>query len=114
MENVKPDFILVSIDRLKKKKFFLEEILYCRAKNTYTKIFTTNGESYLISKPIKVFERLLYPPLFFRINRSVIINTAQIAEINKGHKPFVLLKDGTMLIPDRTKVRQLEEVLVTV
>ncbi|MDD5361422.1 MAG: LytTR family DNA-binding domain-containing protein [Ignavibacteria bacterium] len=82
-DNSKSDFIKIS------------DILYLSAAKDYTKIYTNDGKSFCIRKPLKTWESKLPPEHFLRIHRSTIINTEYILKVerwfNYSHK--IYLKD---------------------
>ena len=67
-----------------------DEILYCQAEANYTDIFLTNQQKHTISLNIGSIEKLLNPPLFFRISRSSIINVKFLTGINRGKQQCLL------------------------
>ncbi|MGN6567188.1 MAG: LytR/AlgR family response regulator transcription factor [Flavipsychrobacter sp.] len=61
----------------------LEEILYCKANDSYTHFYMQNGKHYVVSKPLKEFEESLAPYNFFRIHKSFLVNMNHIELVNK-------------------------------
>jgi two-component system LytT family response regulator len=102
------DYIFLSIARNKKRKFFLDEILYCKADNTYTTVKLLNEESYIISMPLKSFDPLLCPNYFCKISRSVILNLHHVLELEIGCDPIITLINNEKLVPDKSKIKQIE------
>lgn len=105
------DFFFLSIARNKKRKFFFDEILYCKADNTYTTIKLLNEERYIISMPLKSFEQLLCPSYFCKISRSLILNLYHVIEIKIGCDPLITLINNEKLVPDKSKIKQIERKL---
>jgi len=106
------DYIFLTIKRNRKRKFYLDEILYLEADNTYTTVKLQNGDSYIISKPIKDFEQMLDTSTFYRISRSVIVNLNYVIEIVTGSNPILMLLNNENLNPDKNKIKQIEEKLL--
>ncbi|MBW6460599.1 MAG: LytTR family DNA-binding domain-containing protein [Bacteroidales bacterium] len=88
-----------------------EEILYCKAEANYTDIYLITKHKHTISLNIGSIEKILAPPVFFRISRSVIINLKYLTEIKKGSKTCILSSQHE-LIPlaiARDKIKELED-----
>ncbi len=62
------------------------EIVFCKADRNYTIINFKNVSSITTSMNLGVIETKLTPGSFFRLNRSVIINTIFLVSVNKGEK----------------------------
>lgn len=81
------------------RAFFLPVENLCRieAAKNYLRLFTTNGETYLLRGTIEGILRRLDTAKFVRINRSQIINLDCIKELHPWfHGEYrVVLKDGT-------------------
>ncbi len=106
------DYLFLSIERNRKRKFHLDDILYFEADNTYTTIKLENGASYIISKPIKDFESLLSTSNYYKVSRSIIVNLNYVVEIVTGSSPILVLVNKEILIPDKNKIKQIEERLL--
>ena len=80
-DNAKSDFIRINT------------IVYLIASKDYTKIFTKDNKSYLVRKPMKIWESKLPKEYFLRIHRSTIINTEYVDKVEKwfnySHKIFL-------------------------
>lgn len=105
------DYIFLSIARYKKRRFYLDEILYCKADNTYTTVKMQNGECFIISTPLKYFEQLLCSSFFFKISRSIILNLHHVIELETGYDPLITLINKEKLVPDKCKINQIEKKL---
>ena len=106
------DYIFLTIKRNRKRKFYLDEILYFEADNTYTTVKLQSGDSYIISKPIKDFELMLNTSDFYRISRSVIVNLHYVIEIVTGCNPILILRNNENLEPDKNRIKHIEEKLL--
>ena len=59
----------------------VDDVLYFRAEDKYTKVVTADGEA-LIRKPIKELYEALDPESFWQIHRGAIVNLRAIARGN--------------------------------
>lgn len=75
----------------------VDEIIYCKADNTYTEIFLKTGEMITGFKMLKYFERVL-PKSFLRVHNSHIINMDFVSRINIGAS-LCYVKDSKIRIP---------------
>ncbi len=88
----------ISSDRLfiksdgKLVKILLDEIQFVEAQGDYIKIINPD-ETYLSQMTLKSMEEFLKPPMFFKVQRSFIINvekvrsvSGHVVELNSGHK----------------------------
>ena len=101
---MKRDCIIVTIRRNVKRKIFIEDIVYCKAKNTSTSIKLRNDISFWISKPLKEIQKELSNYLFCRINRSYLINMNYAIEIQKnGHATIKLVENSVFRISKNQK-----------
>jgi len=85
------------------KILHLEDIIWCRADNTYTTFHTKDGSKIVVSKPIKYYEELLPRESFLRIHQSQLINLNHIQEYVKSSGGFVIMSDGTELAISKRK-----------
>jgi two-component system LytT family response regulator len=70
------------------------EILYFKADNGYTSVYTLSRE-FLIDTPLVDLERDLNPKDFIRIHRGTLVNISWIAEIRRSYeRTTVTLKDA--------------------
>jgi len=108
---MKREFIIVTISRGVKRKIFVDDILYCKAQNTYTNIKLIDGTSYLVSRPLKKIQTDLFSYYFFRISRSYLVNMHCAIEIRKNGKATLKLIENTVLTISKSKLRLLEEII---
>jgi DNA-binding LytR/AlgR family response regulator len=59
----------------------IDEVAYCKADNSSTDIFLSNGEMFTAFKTLKYFEQNL-PSEFLRIHNSFVVNMNYITRIN--------------------------------
>ena len=75
----------------------INEIIYCKGDQNYTKIHLVNDEQIIVSKTLKIIEDLLPSSVFFRIHKTYLVNLNYVEKYirNDGHK--VILDNGTQL-----------------
>lgn len=73
----------------------LREIIYLQADGPYTQFFLADGSKEIIAKPLVEYERLEHTGIFFRSNRSYILNVLHIKKISKLDGGTILLHNGT-------------------
>jgi DNA-binding LytR/AlgR family response regulator len=75
------------------KMIAVDDVLYFRAEDKYTKVVTADGEA-LIRKPIKDLYEELDPEAFWQIHRSAIVNLRAIARVDRDWRgePVIVLK----------------------
>ena len=83
------------------KMIAVDDVLYFRAEDMYTKVVTAEGEA-LIRKPIKDLFEELDPEGFWQIHRSAIVNLRAIARVDRDWRgePVIVLKgrDETLAV----------------
>lgn len=68
----------------------VEEILFFKAMNKYTALFT-KGEEFLVRTPISDLIRRLDPDKFWKIHRSIIVNVSMIASLGRDGRGRLVL-----------------------
>src|SRR5690606_26031454 len=74
-----------------------EDVVYCKASDSYTYIYMEHGGHYIVSRKLKDYDELLTPHNFLRIHRSFLINVNHIEKVNKLEGVSVLMSNGTEL-----------------
>lgn len=74
-----------------------EEIIYCRADDSYTHFYLLSDLHYVVSRNLKDFEEVLSPHNFFRIHKSYIININHISMVKKADGVTVLMSNNIEL-----------------
>jgi two-component system LytT family response regulator len=90
-----------------------DEIVYVNADWNYAEIFISNGKSEMVTINLGSLEELLPVHNFFRISRSVIINTSFLTKVSRTKRLAYLQKAGmeyTFNIP-LLNIRKLEKFL---
>ena len=82
----------------------MEEILCCIARGRYTKIITTTGKEFMLSKVLKEIENCLPCKDFFRTHKSYLINLNHIIHYKNNHeKPITLVNNVKIQLAKRRK-----------
>ncbi len=71
----------------------IEEIIYCKADDSYTHFFLPDGKHHIVSKQLKEYEDLLEHHNFFRIHKSFLINLNHIEKILKADGTSVVMSN---------------------
>ncbi len=88
----------IALPTLKGYSFIkVDDILYCEAEGTYTKIHFSSRPSILISRNLKNLEGLLEAYSFFRVHRSFLVNINHIMEYVKGPGGELHLNNGKVI-----------------
>ena len=87
-------------------------ILFCRAEDKYTVLYTAEGE-HILDRTIEDLEQSLDPSTFLRIHRSVLVNLACVRDLTavEGGRFVVSLKDSprTTLYASRAGAKLLRD-----
>jgi len=82
----------------------LSNIVRLQADDNYTKIFSADGKRYMISRPLKDFERKLPEDIFIRPHKSHMINMFFLKEFATEDGGVAVLKDGTKIPISKRKM----------
>jgi DNA-binding LytR/AlgR family response regulator len=88
-------------------KILLSEILYVEAQGDYLK-FVINGGSYTTLGTLKSMEEVLKLPMFFRVQRSFILNLEAVRSLNGN---MIELIDGKNISAALNKKEELYSLL---
>jgi two-component system, LytTR family, response regulator len=75
----------------------IDNIIFCQANENYTQIYTTSGESILVSRTLKSVEELLPQGYFYRIHKSYLVNLNFVKEYTRAEGHHILLENGVTL-----------------
>ena len=75
----------------------INHIIYCEAAENYTKIYTIRGDSFLVSRTLKIVEEMLPSEYFFRIHKSYLVNMNFVKSYNRSEGHKILLENGVEL-----------------
>lgn len=81
----------------------LENIVRCEASDNYSKVYTRDGTSHLVSKTLKELEYLLEDLQFFRVHYSHLINLEHMKKYVQGNGGYVLMTDGATIEVSRRR-----------
>jgi two-component system, LytTR family, response regulator len=81
----------------------INDIIYLEANNSYTYIYTNDGQKNVVSKTLAVFEELLDLQQFFRAHKSYIINLKSIKKYIRGDGGEIIMNNGTSISLSRTQ-----------
>ncbi len=81
----------------------ISDIIYLEASNSYTYIYTNDGQKNLVSKTLAVFEELLDMQQFFRAHKSYIINLKSIKKYIRGDGGEIIMNNGTSISLSRNQ-----------
>lgn len=77
---------------------FVDQIMYCKAEGSYTRIFLSNGKTILKTKSLKHIDaHLKKNPCFFRIHKSYLVNTNYIHHFTNHNENKIILHNQTEL-----------------
>lgn len=71
----------------------VKDIYYCESDGSYTRIYTTEEEEILVSKPLKEYDELLKDDGFYRVHKSYLINLRHIKRFEKQEGGYIILKN---------------------
>jgi two-component system LytT family response regulator len=75
----------------------IDEIIYCEAMSSYTKLIIEGKPPLVISKGLGDIEELLKDASFFRAHRQYLINTKKIQELIREDGGCLLLTNGVKI-----------------
>ena len=81
-----------------------EEIVRLEGEGTHTRLYFKNGDRFLDSRNLKVYEDILNEHTFCRIHKSHIINLLELSEFSHQDGNTAILKDGTELPVARARM----------
>lgn len=81
----------------------VEDVIFCTADGSYTKIHMTDNRETLLSKTLGDVDELLGGYDFFRIHNSTLINLKQVKKYIRGEGGEVIMSNGQTLPVARTR-----------
>ena len=81
----------------------INQIQYFKANQSYTNVITERHDIILATKSIREFEALLDDFFFFKINKSVLINTHKIHSFDKKSNQIIMNNNDSFEISRRRK-----------
>ena len=102
-----PKFCIISKDKMnfifQKKKIPLKEIVMLEADANYTCLHLVNGKNVMISRTMKLFDKLLEKYAFTRIHRSYIINESHLKSYDADKECLMMSNNMEATISRRKK-----------
>ena len=83
------------------------DILRLESKGNYTLVYCLDGRKIMVSKLLKVYEKILPSLTFCRIHHSHIVNVNCVREYIKGRGGQVILQNGTTLSVSENRKKDL-------
>ncbi len=90
----------------------IKDIIRCEAQGNYSLFYTVQGEKIIVSKTLRTYEEILPVEVFFRTNRSHIINLNYIVSYNKLKLIGITMKDGALIQLAETKKEEFLQKMV--
>lgn len=81
-----------------------DSIIYLQADSNCTKIFFSDGSSYLDTRTLKSYEKLLDSTKFFRVHKSNIINLNYLSEYSNQDGNFAIMNNGDSISIGRARL----------
>lgn len=89
-----------------------DEIILLIAERMYTKVFTINDGTFIVSKPLKFFlNNLEEVKTFYRPHRSYLINLKYIKKYVNKDGGYILMDNGEMVSVSKEKKKELFDLL---
>jgi len=76
----------------------LKDLVYGEAEGNYTRLFLTDGKTYLLSKTLREVQEVLEERNFLRVHRQYLINLDHIKSYHKGDAAYLVMQ-GDITIP---------------
>jgi len=89
----------------------IDQILYLKGADNYTRVFLTDGRELLVSRTLKDFEEILPIKIFFRIHKSYIANVRHVKEYLSIEGGIVVMPDKKQIPVSRRKLSEFQEML---
>lgn len=67
-----------------------DNICYCQADGSYTRIILVNGKELVVSKPLGTLEKKLSPENFIRCHNSYLVNGLKIEKFDRKRKKLII------------------------
>jgi len=87
------------------------EIMYCQAELSYTHVHTINHNIILSTKTINELELSLTNCSFFKVSKSILVNTKFIHSFNKKNNQIIMKNNDLIDVARRRRTDFLETVL---
>ncbi len=88
-----------------------ERILYVEGLDNMAKVFIENSKPVVVSKTLKDFESQLFPPQFYRVHKSYIINVKHLKSLSTSEGNSVILHSGEEIPVSRRSLKEFKDFL---
>lgn len=86
---------LANTSQSKRTLIKLEEVMFCKADDNYSEIYTTTDKTkHILSKTLGDLEKKLPQQLFQRVHRSFIVNMNHVSHFEKDKNLLVINQNG--------------------
>lgn len=86
---------LANTSQSKRTLIKLEEVMFCKADDNYSEIYTTTDKTkHILSKTLGDLEKKLPQQLFQRVHRSYIVNMSHVSYFEKDKNLLVINQNG--------------------
>lgn len=86
----------------------VDTIMYIKADNTYSEVYTAEGEKLVASRTLKNFEDVLSEdPRFMRTHKSYIVNIGYVKELVKSDGGYLIMENKEHISVTPEKMRDL-------
>jgi two-component system LytT family response regulator len=85
----------------------IDEIVYMKADNSYTELYNSKDEKFVVSRTLKNFEDILKDnPKFIRVHKSYLVNSDFISDYVKSDGGYLLLsnKHTVAISPEKVEL----------
>lgn len=89
----------------------VQDIVSCKGEGSYTTVYKTGKEKFLVSKPLIEYEDLLIEFGFIRTHKSHIVNRKHISTFVKSDGGYLLMSDGSNIPVSRRKKEEVLHIL---
>lgn len=96
-------------DQSEIKYVLIEDIICCKADNTYTHFYLQNRNTIVVSKPITEYENLLQPYGFLRVHQSWLINMKKMDSFKKEDGGYLQMQNGIAVPVSRQRRHLLKQ-----
>ncbi len=83
--------------------FSIQDIIYCKADNSYTTIVLKDSAQVIVCKNLKDFENMLVDAGFCRVHHSYLVNLSHVQKYVKGDGGYIVLTGNHQVAISRRK-----------
>jgi len=90
----------------------MEDVIWCEARSNYTYFHIYGQENILVSKSLKIYEKMLKGKAFFRASRGSLINVNHIVHCSNHKKMEVTMTDGSVIVLSERRKASFKEMVL--